>query len=254
MKYMNELHAKNFDAILSASLFPTVLREAQAFLDMDVSDVKDNPKFKNRILKIVQGKRVKSTRTPSWRIVLVAALLAISLIFTACMCIPKVREAIWNIIVEWYDEYIDVSFEPENTTNPNMNNSSSDPNTNKTPPSSIEKEAIATYLPEGYYASNIIVQSMFRSVNYYTEDGIMKFKLMQTTIESSDVGNLKVDNEKDTVTTVSINGFEGLMVSYSDSPGTYYLAWQDEEYQYWLYGTFESVSELIKIAQGIMVQ
>ena len=251
---MNELHAKNFDAILSASLFPTVLREAQAFLDMDVSDVKDNPKFKNRILKIVQGKRVKSTRTPSWRIVLVAALLAISLIFTACMCIPKVREAIWNIIVEWYDEYIDVSFEPENTTNPNMNNSSSDPNTNKTPPSSIEKEAIATYLPEGYYASNNISQSMFVSTDYSDDAGNICFKLMQKIIDPSNSGSLKVDNEKDTVTTVSINGFEGLLVSYSDSPGTYYLAWQDEEYQYWLYGTFESVSELIKIAQGIMVQ
>ena len=251
---MNELHAKKFDAILSASLSQNVSIEAQAFLDMDVSDVKDNPKFKNRILKIVQGKRVKSTRTPSWRIVLVAALLAISLIFTACMCIPKVREAIWNIIVEWYDGYIDVSFEPENTTNPNVNNSSSDTNTNKTPPSSIEKEAIATYLPEGYYASNSVSQTMVRYVFYCDGEGDRQFKLIQKVIDESNSGSLKVDNEKDTITTVSINGFAGLLISYSDSPRTYYLAWQDEEYQYWLYGTFESVSELIKIAQGIVVQ
>ena len=251
---MNELHAKKFDDILSASLFQNVSREAQAFLDMDVSDVKDNPKFKNRILKIVQGKRVKSTRTPSWRIVLVAALLAISLIFTACMCIPKVREAIWNIIVEWYDEYIDVSFEPENTTKPDVNNPPSNTNTNKTPPSSIEKEAVATYLPEGYYASNSVSQTMFRYVFYCDREGNRQFRLMQTTIGNSDGENLKVDYEKDTVSTVSINGFEGILVSYSNSPNKYYLAWQDEEYQYWLYGTFESVSELIKIAQGIVVQ
>lgn len=95
---------------------------------------------------------------------------------------------------------------------------------------------------------------MFRYVFYCDGEGNRQFRLMQTTIGNSDGEHLKVDHEKDTVTTVSINGFEGLLVSYSDSPSKYYLAWQDEEYQYWLYGTFESVSELIKIAQGIMVQ
>lgn len=251
---MNELHAKNFDAILSASLFPTVLREAQVFLDMDVSDVKDNPKFKKRILKIVQGKRVKSTRTPSWRIVLVAALLAISLIFTACMCIPKVREAIWNIIVEWYDEYIDVSFEPENTINPNMNNSSSDPNTNKTPPSSIEKEAIATYLPEGYYSVLTIEDPIFVSFDYYDSKGNIKFVLTQTIINDSNDEDLTVDKEAgDTLVSVKINGFEGLLISYGNEEDTYYLIWQDKNYKYWIYGVFESSSELIRIAEGIVV-
>lgn len=251
---MNELHTKNFDAILSASLFQNVSREAQAFLDIDVSHVKDDPKFKKRILKMVQGKGTDSTHILNWRIVLVAALLAVSLIFTACMCVPKVREAIWNVIVEWYDKYIDVSFEDENTADPDVNDPSSDANMNKTPPSGIEKKAVATYLPEGYYISNNVSQTMVRYLFYCNDEGDRQFKLIQKVIDGSNSGSLKVDNENDTVIAVDINGFAGLLISYSDTPEIYYLAWQDEEYQYWLYGTFESVSELIKIARGVVVK
>lgn len=251
---MNELHTEKFDAILSASLSQNVLREARGFLDIDVSHVKNNPKFKKRILKIVRGKRLNSTHMPDWRIVLVAVLLAISLIFTACMCISKVRKAIWNIIVEWYDEYIDVSFEPENSKNHDVNNPSNDTNTNKIPPSSIEKEAVVTYLPMGYYVSDSVSQTMVRYLFYCDGEGNRQFKLIQKVIDESNSGSLKVDNENDTITTVSINGFAGLLISYSDSPKTHYLAWQDDEYQYWLYGTFESVPELIKIAQGVVLR
>ena len=51
-----------------------------------------------------------------------------------------------------------------------------------------------------------------------------------------------------------INGHEGIMVEYPDVPGLYYLVWQDESYQYSLYGAFESVSELMKIAEGIRTE
>ena len=51
-----------------------------------------------------------------------------------------------------------------------------------------------------------------------------------------------------------INGNEGILVEYPDVPGLYYLVWQDESYQYSLYGSFSSVSELMKIAEGIKIE
>ena len=41
---------------------------------------------------------------------------------------------------------------------------------------------------------------------------------------------------------------------YPDVPGLYYLVWQDESYQYSLYGSFESKEELIRIAEGVKVK
>lgn len=51
-----------------------------------------------------------------------------------------------------------------------------------------------------------------------------------------------------------INGNEGILVEYPDVPGLYYLVWQDESYQYSLYGSFESKEELIRIAEGVKVK
>lgn len=63
-----------------------------------------------------------------------------------------------------------------------------------------------------------------------------------------------IDNENDPVTTMYINGNEGILVEYPDVPGLYYLVWQDASYQYSLYGSFASVSELMKIAEGIRTE
>ena len=45
--------------------------------------------------------------------VAVIALVVISVIFTAMMSVSAIRTAIWEIITEWYEEYIAIGYEPE---------------------------------------------------------------------------------------------------------------------------------------------
>lgn len=82
----------------------------------------------------------------------------------------------------------------------------------------------------------------------------MMFRLVQTVLSDADEDNILLDNENDPITTMYINGNEGILVEYPDVPGLYYLVWQDESYQYSLYGSFESKEELIRIAEGVKVK
>lgn len=95
---MKELQGNKMDALISTSLYRNVSKEAAAFMSLDVSGIKDNPRIKNRILN-----RAKNKRSASWvstlRIAAVACLIIISMVFTACMCIPEVRESMWNAFV-----------------------------------------------------------------------------------------------------------------------------------------------------------
>lgn len=121
-------------------------------------------------------------------------------------------------------------------------------------PDTIEKKAITTYLPEGYYAEENESITLYVDTFYYDVEGNMKFRLLQRVIDEKTNSGVMIDNESDPVTTTYINGNKGILVEYSDTPGLYYLVWQDESYQYSLYGSFASVSELIKIAEGIRTE
>ncbi len=247
---MKELQGNKMDVLISASLYRNVSKDAEAFMSLDVSEIKDNLRIKNRILH-----RAKRKRTTSWiatlRIAAIACLIAISMAFTACMCIPEVRKSMWNAFVEWYDDHISVHF----TQNKNEENTGSENNNTDTQeaPNSIQKRAFASYVPEGCYPEGSEAGSMFTDVFYYDREGNMKFRLMQT-ILGEDEDNILLDNENDPITTMYINGNEGILVEYPDVPGLYYLVWQDESYQYSLYGSFESKEELIRIAEGVKVK
>ena len=86
------------------------------------------------------------------------------------------------------------------------------------------------------------------------ERGTTEFRLLQRVIDEESGSDVMIDNENDPVTTMYINGNEGILVEYPDVPGLYYLVWQDASYQYSLYGSFASVSELMKIAEGIRTE
>lgn len=249
---MKELQGNKMDALISASLYRNVSKEAEAFMSLDVSGIKDNPRIKNRILN-----RAKNKRSASWistlRIAAVACLIIIAMVFTACMCIPEVRESMWNAFVEWYDDHISVHFTQNESEE--KKDGKEDNNTDvQEAPSSIKKRAFASYIPEGYYSEEREASSMFTDIFYYDRDGNMKFRLMQTILGEVNEDDMMLDNENDPITTMYINGNEGILVEYPDVPGLYYLVWQDESYQYSLYGSFTSVSELMKIAEGIRTE
>lgn len=249
---MNGSNCDKLDNLLSASLSVNIEREARAFLSQDISGIRDDPKFRSVILRNAERGKTRSKLSAS-RIALIACLAAIALLLSACIGIPKVRESIWNTIVEWYDDHIGIHFSHGNDAEDNHDPSSEPPSSVNTP-TSIEQQAYASYLPSGFYAETNESSFMFLDIFYYDREGNMQFKLMQTVLGEIDTNDLMVDKEADSVSQPYINGYEGLLIEYPDVPGLYYLVWQDKSYQYSLYGSFESKEELIRIAEGVKVK
>lgn len=253
---MKELHENKIDALLTASLYRNVSKEAKAFLSLDVSDIVDHPRIKNRILK-----RAKTTPRALWRarlrIAAVACLIAASLAFTACMSIPEVRKALWNVLMSWHDDHVEIQFKPSDTAGAETSDKDSaetSPETPIPPSQSIEKIARATYLPEGYYAVENESTALHVDTFYYDANDNLKFQLLQQVFDEEADRDAMIDNENGSVTTMYVNGQEGILVEYSDVPGRFTLVWQDSSYQYVMAGEFDSKTDLLKIAEGIKIE
>ena len=99
------------------------------------------------------------------------------------------------------------------------------------PSQSIEKTASETYLPEGYYALENESTGLYVDTVYYDANDIMKFQLIQKVLDEETDRDAMIDNENGSVTTMYVNGHEGVLVEYSDVLGRFTLVWQDSLYE-----------------------
>lgn len=237
---MNESQGERLDSAIAAALQRNIARDAEAFLALDVSDVKDCPEFKERILAIADGRESRHSRRINWRTVLLAAALALSLLLTACVCIPQVRAAIRDIILQWREDHVCVLFEPQLQSA-------------EFTPSNDENAVLLTYMPQKYVRVERQTGRTFNFIEFSDGNGTHIFTFMQTAADRG--GNhLLVNSEAFDIRSASVGEFEGVLGVSTEGPSRYYLVWQDGEYQYWLIGSFESEEELIKIAEGVVIQ
>lgn len=241
------------DALLTVSIYRNVARDAAVFLSLDVSKIVDDLRNKNRILR-----RVKNKSCTLWRAIrsaTVVCMILLSIAFTMSMCIPTVRNAMWNALMV---ETPITSNDTESTNTSNKENAETIPDTSVneapiTPPETLEKIAKATYLPDGYYHEEMESTSFQVSIVYYDASGNVKFLLYQR-LRKADGKGPWADNEGASGINVSFNGFDGVLFEYLDMPGYFSLVWQDLSYMYSLYGEFDSKTELLKIAEGIKTE
>ena len=246
---MRELPVDKLDAILTLAAARCVQDEAEAFLSADISGIPDNPELEKKILNGTLGSNNSNSRGKKrgikWAIKIGAlvALLCLSIAFTACMFVPVIREVVWNTIVEWYEDHIEVSFsdtemETEAPTEPPEDDI----------PTSIEQTARLTYLPEGC----VVGDEMLMEVQYYadvcSQSGEWKFSLCQGIIDGS---NSFLDNESGDVIHLKVNENSAVLTEHQGERIVYSLMWQDAAYRYTLYGYFNSVTEMIQIAEGV---
>lgn len=233
---MKELQTDKFDLLISSASEHCVCDEAEAFLAQETANVEDNPRLRRKIL----GYR-KSVRAHFLKIACIAVLICLSLLFTACMCVPSIRTAIWNAFVQLYDDHAKIIFGDETEV----------PETESvevTYPDHIVDCMELTYCPDGYTKGNEVCSSTVYKVDYYKANGELAFYVSQNLIDGSDI---YVDSELGPITRISIKQFPAMLVECYGSQNTYMLVWQDYCYRYTIYGTFESLSELTKIAEGI---
>lgn len=96
-KDLDDSNCDRLDNLISASLYINIANEARAFLAQDISGIRENPHLRKRILRNTE-KRAPRTKISASRIALIACLVATILLLSACICLPKVRESIWNTL------------------------------------------------------------------------------------------------------------------------------------------------------------
>ncbi len=172
-----------------------------------------------------------------------------SVCFVACLCVPEIRSAIKDAIVEWYDDYIEIYFSCTADETPPL----ADPNgidPDNALPTTIEKKAYATYLPEGYVERVRTDNTLCLILTYEVNEDI-KFSLKQTPVDKYLVW---ADSVGKNVTQESVNGFMAILTVDEENENLYNLVWQTDAYEISLYGIFESKEELFKIAEGIKTE
>lgn len=155
---------------------------------------------------------------------LIALLIATT---TVTFSVKALREPVLNFFAKIFDTHTQVRFAKEM-------------------PVVLDETAFVlrrpTYVPEGYTVENETVETQCCEITYvHTNGDILYYD------QSQRGGCHHLDTEDGSYTDVTVNGWEGMVVS---NKGTTTLLFADDAYTYWLSGTC-TAEELLKIAESI---
>lgn len=236
---MKELHTDKLDALLSLAAAECVAEEANDFLSADVSNIPDNPKMRRKVLGVSKKTKLKALKT-----ILLVALLSMAVMFTACMLIPEIKQIVWSIFVKNEGDHVEIDFdtsvETEAVTEPPV----------EVYPTAIDKKAQLTYQPEEWVSKDEMYTAAQYTIFFLSESQEFKCQFTQTVVGES---NSYIDNEEGQIAYLDVNKNKAVLIEHAGDITFYSLIWQDEQYRYTLYGSFASISELIKIAEGVII-
>lgn len=259
---MNNYSYDQIDAIMTLAMAEYSEKITNQFLNAKL-DFELDKNVEQRILRMIRKDKHRTSRQKAWQVfkyIMVAVLIAATVAFTACMALPRIREAIWQAVVEWHDEYVAIKFVPVTTDDSNASvNKPSEPLSTDTtdkpndpiivPPDSIEEVNVPSYMPAGYTAESKLLEGVY-ILDYYNENNAFVCSYRQMVINSGSKG----DAEEGISTETTINGLSAIIITYNDEPNVYSLYWQDHQYRYSIYGYFEDYNELIRLATSVEVK
>lgn len=246
---MRKSEFNNFELLLMTAAEATANDYADAFMSIETENVEMSPKAYAKTKRYIRkNSRCRANWYPA-KVILIACLIAMSVAFTACVCIPQIREAIKNVVVQWYDDYFSISF----TDDPNaITTTQPEPEEviPEAPPTRIEKKAYAEYIPNNYKANVVGDTSMYYMINYYDDADNLVIMFKQGIIDSETMWNDEGVIPKE----ITINGHKAYLLTYPDEPNVYTLIWQDYYYQYNVYGMFASEEKVIEFCENVRVR
>ncbi len=225
----------NFDVLLRAACEQYCQDMNEEILSRPViTAVSAGERRRYRRIRSSGGRPVRWTPL---KIALVIALICLSLCFTACVCITRIRTAIKEIILDWYNEYVAIDFEPaaQADTNPAL------------PPDKILQKAYVADLPEGYTEEVDHDSEIFYCVNYFFESE-MVFSLAQSIVGQENVWS---DSHIEEMMEVSIHENKAFIFRDVNTQNQYTIVWEDGLYIYYLQGTFEQINDAINMASRV---
>lgn len=262
----------NFEFLLFTAADECSKKQAEEFLNIDDTGFEITERQRKRMKQLVRKctKKEKSRAYAlKWKWIAAACVLSLSIILTACVSIPEIRDAIKDFFLEWYDDFVSIGFGEKSDAEqypdydkimpgdqPNTNENSSDNSSgestkenNVTPPTEILNKAYATYLPKDCIHTVKVDTKYYYLVNYYYNGNLM-FSLTQNIIDNE---SYWADNDNQTIYKAKVNGYEAIIAEKNGEHKTYFIIWQDNEYKYTITGVFDNIDELIKVAESVKV-
>lgn len=255
------------DALISLTAKDCGDDDVEMFNNLDISNVTLDKRFYSRMRRIIsKHEHTAAVLTLKKCLVRVAvALMALmSLGFLTIMATPDLREALFDAVVEWYENYVSIRYVPiENETDETHETDITEESTDVsltadsgeeskapavvTPPTKIEKVMKPTYVPEGIESEEITNNTMV-VIDYYCGNDLY-FTYHQTLLNGHD----KLFNNKSTkISEITINETVATLIEYNDRSEKN-IIWNDGLYFYHI-EVFESsisIEELLKVAESV---
>lgn len=227
-----------YDYLIALSTLDVKDDDVKMFMELDDSDVVLSERIIRKIEKLIRRESVyKSNEVVKFKRVLsrvaIITLVIISVMFTAMMSVSAIRNAVWEIITEWYEEYVAVGYVPEEGLEA------------LEPPKMIEEIRKPTLLPLGVEEEiGIKSKSMFVCDYYVGDECYLSFK--QTLIDDAS----KLDSDDATMIRIMIGDHAAWLFTYETEEYAYIL-WNDTQYAYVISSNILDVDTLISIAESV---
>ena len=233
---MNCEKIDKYDYLIAMATLDAKNDDVEMFENLDTSDVVLSDQVFRKISRLIKtsnrdrNKHITKVQRVLSRVAVIA-LVVMSMMFTAMMSVSAIRNAVWNVIVEWYDKYISVDYETDAPVSP---------------PTVIEEIRKPTLLPLGFEEEIVGNTKSSYVVEYYTVDDLC-LVFRQSLI---DTPNKDIDSETLTIKDVMIGAFDGILLIYEKNQ-VIEILWNDGEYRYTLTGYDIAPETLIMIAESV---
>lgn len=233
---MNCEKVDTLDYLIAMATLDADISDVNLFENLDTSGVVLSDNLDFRITKLIKRSQASQAKPRSRAMMALSkaaiiALIILSIAFTTMMSISAIRNAVWNVIVDWYDKYLSVDYEPEYPS---------------TVPSEIEEVRKPTLLPpdaeEELIGKN---NNMYLAEYYLGDECILVFS--QSLLPG---GQMQIDSESAIIREVKIGEFTGNMLTY-DKDNMIIIFWNDGRYGYDLTGYGLDAETLIMVAQSV---
>lgn len=235
-------NADKFDHLISLAATKCTEEEAKKLNELDTSGVEFDKAYyrkRSRIIRKYRGGYKASGFAVMAVKLAAAAVIIVALLAVLIGCVPGLRQAIYDAVIEWYEEFLSIRFEgpgiPEKETEENG-----------TPPTCIEEHHKPTDLPEGVWEDVLINTDHEKTIDYYMGEEYL-FSFSQLLL---DTNGISFDNEGATVTYAVINGNNATVIEY-ETNSTICIVWNDEEYVYLLTTEILELEELMHYAKSV---
>lgn len=228
--------------------------------NLDVSEVALDKYFHRRKARIVEKHKHYPTMIAFKRGLLRVAIVLMvfmSLGFTTIMAISPMRKAVFEVVIEWYEDYITIRYEPTdkdvNDASGGEGNDTKDNDENPPindpviiPPTVIEEVRKPTALPQNVVEDVVMQNKTLVCIDYYINNEFA-YTFNQMLLADRDK---YLDNEGVLIETIDINGNSGTVIQHTEFSGVS-IVWSDGEYIYQMITQSTSLDELIHICRSV---